>query len=142
MQAPRMNIPNIGNNNQQSVHYTTMGQPPTTQTYYNNPMLFAVQPNRPPSNAPVQTWMRVKKALSIVDPTTGKDLTNQIMHTRESKEGASGHLYKMIFQASPQVVNSYIAAQFAAQVAATLKKEERPAEKAANQNDSEDPQVP
>ena len=53
MQAPRMNIPNIGNNNQQSVHYTTMGQPPTTQTYYNNPVLFPAQPNRPPSGIQV-----------------------------------------------------------------------------------------
>lgn len=91
IQAPRMNIPNIGNNNQQSVHYTTMGQPPTTQTYYNNPVLFTAQPNRPPSNPPVQPEKRVKKPLSIVDPNTGKDLTNEILHTRESKEGASSH---------------------------------------------------
>ncbi|XP_078338114.1 eukaryotic translation initiation factor 4 gamma 1-like isoform X6 [Crassostrea virginica] len=152
MQAPRMNIPNIGNNNQQSVHYTTMGQPPTTQTYYNNPVLFTAQPNRPPSNPPVQPEKRVKKTLSIVDPNTGKDLTNEILHTRESKEGATSHTSTPPSgqesgsrgtpdTAAPQAANSNIAAQFAAQVAATLKKEERAAEKAANQNDSEDPQV-
>lgn len=92
MQPPRMpnsQYPNMGNSNQQNVHYQ-MAQPPTSQTYYNNPqMMYNPQANRPPSNPPLQPEKRVKKTIMIQDPNTGKDLTNEILHTRESKEGAS-----------------------------------------------------
>ncbi|XP_065935828.1 eukaryotic translation initiation factor 4 gamma 3 isoform X4 [Magallana gigas] len=159
MQPPRMpnsQYPNMGNSNQQNVHYQ-MAQPPTSQTYYNNPqMMYNPQANRPPSNPPLQPEKRVKKTIMIQDPNTGKDLTNEILHTRESKEGASHTSTPPSGQGSgsrgtpdttaapPQVTqNSNIAAQFAAQVAATLRSEARSAELAAagHTENSEDPQV-
>ncbi|XP_062567019.1 eukaryotic translation initiation factor 4 gamma 1-like isoform X2 [Saccostrea cucullata] len=153
MQASRMNnsqYPNMGN--QQSMHFTTMGQP-TNTPYYNNPtMMFPTQPSRPPSN-PAAPEKRVKKTLSIVDPNTGKDLTSEILHTKEAKEGSSHRSTPPSGPSSgsrgtpdtsapqPTPHNSDIAAQFAAQVAATLRSEARTAEHADMREHSEEPQV-
>ncbi|XP_056018647.1 eukaryotic translation initiation factor 4 gamma 3-like isoform X6 [Ostrea edulis] len=149
IQTPRMNnsqYPNMGN--QQSMHFPSMGQPTNTQ-FYNNPVMFTAQPNRPPSNPPLQSEKRVKKPLSIIDPNTGKDLTNEILHTKESKEGESSHRSTPPSgpgsgsrgtpdtSAAP-VVQGNIAAQFAAQVAATLRSEGRSSEVDVQREHSEE----
>lgn len=126
-----------------STQYTNPSTQPYSTVYYQPPNQ-QTQQSRPQSNPPVaqsRQEKREKKVLQIIDPTTGKDImSSEVMHphnsnarsTPPSTGSGSGSRGPSVGSTPPPAAatvtananahsQSDIAAQFAAQVAATLK---------------------
>ncbi|XP_052081892.1 eukaryotic translation initiation factor 4 gamma 1-like isoform X1 [Mytilus californianus] len=109
------------------------GMPPTS--YQNTMTMYQVPTQRPPSTpgmtAPQPVIQkRERKILSIVDPNTGKDIISDVMSARSTTPGSTGsgsrgqtpnESIEEGGTSPPQGEASAICAQFAAQVAATMR---------------------
>lgn len=121
----RIQTPPFTNQPQQSVQQFQMATaaspqyypqtPPTTNPVYYQQAQPFVSPQRPPSAAAVQNTpsyqRRQRTIIQIVDPNTGKDISEEILNNRSTADGSL----------SGSQISGDVRAQFAAQVAATLK---------------------
>lgn len=122
----RIQTPPFPNQPQQSVQpfqmaaaanpqFYTQTPTATNPMFYQQTQTFPVSPQRPPSAPTVQNnqayQRRQRSLIQIVDPSTGKDISDEILNNRSAVDGSL----------SGSQMTSDMRAQFAAQVAATLK---------------------